>query len=131
MPEWKPDFDADELENLRRLDEVDSEVEDEWTQRSNPLAVLTTEIVRENWPLDTPFDEELAAMIIADWKKMEINGRDRVVPFIRSRVPTSHQSQLDEQPESVQHGSAGHSVGPFSHGAGGGKRRVRKGNTMS
>lgn len=94
---------------------------------------LTTAMVKENWPVDVPFDMELCSAIQRDWVKLKMNEREWIYTFIRKRVPTQHKGEMAiPMPSRVSTLDISTcSVGPFSHGTGGGVRNIRKGNTMS
>lgn len=100
---------------------------------SRKVSVLSTEIVKANWPIDVPFNEEVCRAIQCEWVKLKMNEPECVWTFIRNRVPTEHKGEMaipmPTRVSTLDISSA--SVGPFSYGTGGGVRNIRKANGMS
>lgn len=101
---------------------------------SRKVPILNTDTVRANWPTDVPFDEAICSKIQREWVQLKMNEAECIAPFIRKRVPTQHKGEVAIAPECscyAEYEIAYYSVGPFSHGTGGGVRNIRKGHEMS
>jgi len=100
---------------------------------SRKLPIISTAIVKANWPTDVPFDAELCSKIQREWVRLKMSEPECVWTFIRNRVPTEHKGEvaIPMNPVHSTLGISSASVGPFSYGTGGGVRNIRKANGMS
>jgi len=101
--------------------------------RRDKVHQLTNETVKANWPIDVPFDMAICSSIQREWVKLKMNEPECIWTFIRKRVPTHHKGEMAiPMPTRISTlDISSCSVGPFSHGTGGGVRNIRKADNMS